>query len=137
MNTTTLDNRSAEQAIHEVNRRFMDAYACGDAAGMAALYTDDAMLLAAGAPLVRGCAAVEQVLQGMMGAGVERIELRTEELSVEGDTAYEVGTATVHVRPPGQEIIQDPGKYVVVWKRQGNDWKLHVDIFNSDTPPQQ
>jgi len=136
MNTSTLENRSAEQAIHEMNRRFMDAYARGDAVGVAALYTDDAMLLAPGAPLVRGPAAVEQVLQGMMGAGVERIELRTEELSVEADTAYEVGTAALHIRPPGQDAIQDPGKYVVVWKRDGDDWKLHVDIFNSDTPPQ-
>jgi len=136
MNTSTLDNRSAEQAIHKVNRRFMDAYARGDAAGVAALYTDDALLPAPGAPMVRGPATVEQVLQGMMGAGVERIELRTEDLSLEGDTADEVGTAAVHIRPRGQDAIQDPGKYVVIWKRDGDDWKLHVDIFNSDTPPQ-
>ena len=133
----TATDPGAEQAIQEVNRRFIDAVERGDAAGLAALYTSDSVLLPAGAPMVRGPGEIEQAFRGMMGMGVERIELRTEELSVQGDTAYEVGTATVTVRPPGQEPIQDPGKYVVIWKRQGGNWRLHVDIFNSDTPPPQ
>jgi ketosteroid isomerase-like protein len=28
----------------------------------------------------------------------------------------------------------DPGKYVVVWKRQEDDWKLAVDIWNTNSP---
>ena len=136
MATITADVLSAEQQIHEVNRQFMDAYGRGDAGAVAALYTEDGYLLAAGAPMVRGPEGIQQVLQGMMGMGVTGIELHSEELTVEGDTAYEVGTATVTIRPPDQDPIQDPAKYVIIWKRVEGDWKLHVDIFNSDTPPQ-
>lgn len=29
--------------------------------------------------------------------------------------------------------MTDVGKYVVVWKDEGGVWKLHVDIWNTDT----
>ena len=28
------------------------------------------------------------------------------------------------------------GKFIVIWKEQGGQWKLHRDIFNSSIPPQ-
>ena len=31
-------------------------------------------------------------------------------------------------------IINSNIKYVVIWKREGKNWKLHRDIFNSDNP---
>lgn len=97
-------------------------------------WPDDALLLPPGAPIVRGATAIRQALQGLIDQGVERLELRTERLDIAKDTAYEVGFATVHIRLPDGQAIQDPGKYVVVWKRQGADWKVVVDMFNSDTP---
>nr|HET6901451.1 hypothetical protein [Ktedonobacteraceae bacterium] len=27
--------------------------------------------------------------------------------------------------------VKRPGKYVVVWKQEGGDWRLDVDIWNS------
>jgi ketosteroid isomerase-like protein len=30
----------------------------------------------------------------------------------------------------------DDGKYVVLWKREKDGWKLYRDIFNSNTPQQ-
>ncbi len=31
--------------------------------------------------------------------------------------------------------VADHGKYIVIWKRDGDDWKLHRDIWNTSTPP--
>jgi ketosteroid isomerase-like protein len=31
----------------------------------------------------------------------------------------------------GSETVQRPGKYVMVWKQEGSDWKADVDIWNS------
>jgi ketosteroid isomerase-like protein len=28
----------------------------------------------------------------------------------------------------------DQGKYIVIWKQDGGQWKLHRDIFNSSLP---
>jgi ketosteroid isomerase-like protein len=35
--------------------------------------------------------------------------------------------------PKGQRI-EDGGKYVVVWKKVNDQWKVQYDIFNSDKP---
>jgi uncharacterized protein (TIGR02246 family) len=136
MSETTI--APAEEAIHAVNRRFMEAFAGRDAAAMARLYTRDAYLLAAGAPMMRGPEQIEQALRAMMDAGVKEIALHPETVTMAGDdTAYEIGTATVTIQPPGGDAFDDPGKYMVIWKRVDGEWKLHADVFNSDTPPQQ
>jgi ketosteroid isomerase-like protein len=31
--------------------------------------------------------------------------------------------------------VLDYGKYVVIWKQDKREWKLHRDIFNSSRPP--
>ena len=45
--------------------------------------------------------------------------------------AYEVGRYALS----GQVGDIDHGKYIVVWKKVGGQWKLHRDIFNSDVAP--
>ena len=32
------------------------------------------------------------------------------------------------------DAVADEGKYVVVWKRIGEHWRIYKDIFNSDLP---
>lgn len=45
---------------------------------------------------------------------------------------YEIGRFALKVQPEGKEVIEQKGKYVVVWKKaRGEVWKLHVDIWNS------
>jgi ketosteroid isomerase-like protein len=44
--------------------------------------------------------------------------------------AREIGTVTLKAKSqPAQEVI---GKYVVVWRKVGRDWKLAADIWNTD-----
>ena len=39
------------------------------------------------------------------------------------------------MNPAYAEWETDSGKYVVVWKKQDDgNWRLHVDIWNSDLP---
>lgn len=48
-----------------------------------------------------------------------------------GDTAFEVGRYTFR---DARDRIIDQGKYVVVWKHDAGQWRLHRDIFNSSLP---
>jgi ketosteroid isomerase-like protein len=48
-----------------------------------------------------------------------------------GDTALEVETYAL-IGEGGKTL--DTGKYVVVWKRQGGQWKIHRDIWNTNAP---
>lgn len=122
------------QAIAKVNKQFMSAFEQGDAGGVAALYTKGGQVLPPGSDIITGKEDIGAFWRGAMEMGIKRAELNTLELDHQGDTAIEVGRATLYSE--GGEEIDEP-KYLVVWKREGGQWRLHRDIWNSDTAPGQ
>ena len=56
----------------------------------------------------------------------------TDDLELSGDMTHEIGTATLTIRPEGGQEQMATVKFVVDWKRQGDEWRWHLDIWNSD-----
>lgn len=131
MNPQTTD---AHKSIAEANGKFMSAFERGDAAGVAILYTESGQVLPPGANIITGKEGVETFWRGAMDAGIKRAELNTLELDHQGDTAIEVGRARLYSE--GGDVIDEP-KYLVIWKRDGGQWRIHRDIWNSDAAPPQ
>ena len=121
----------AHEAITEVNKRFTDAYARGDAAGVAALYTIDGQLLPPNSEILTGHEPIAGFWQFVMGLGISTVRLDSSELGVQGGMAVEIGQYTL-AGSDGNTI--DTGKYLVVWKNEGGAWKLHRDIWNTSMP---
>ena len=69
--------------------------------------------------------------QGAINMGIKGGALKSQEVEVHGTTAIEVGTYVL--RGAGKTPL-DTGKYIVVWKKEGRNWKLYRDIFNSSQP---
>lgn len=126
--STTMDSASLRRGIEEADRRFMDAFNSGDVEGAArGVYTEDARILPPGAEMVQGRDNIVQFWRGAAEQmGIERVELSTVDVQEMGDTAYQIGRAMITVGG-GQQV---PGKYVVIWKQEGGQWKWHVDIWN-------
>ena len=123
-------------AIEANNEQFMRAFERGDAAAIAALYTADARLLPPQQPMLAGAEAIKQFWQGMLRLQIKQPRLETVEVAEQrDDVACEIGRYSFTVPLPTGQTITDTGKYVVVWKREGGTWKLHIDIWNSDAPP--
>ena len=38
------------------------------------------------------------------------------------------------IQSASRERMTDTGKYIVVWKRDREMWKMHRDIWNTSTP---
>jgi uncharacterized protein (TIGR02246 family) len=119
------------EAISAANDKLMAAFSAGDAASVAALYTEQGQLLPPNADFMIGKAAIQAFWQGAMDMGIASARLETREAEQHDDTAFEVGTYTLHAQN-GTEL--DAGKYIVIWKRAEGEWKLHRDIFNSSKP---
>ncbi|HSD66160.1 MAG TPA: DUF4440 domain-containing protein [Vicinamibacteria bacterium] len=119
-------------AIEAKNKAFTSAVARGDAAAIAALYTSTAEVLPPGGEIARGREAIQKAFQGAIDAGMRDLPLTLVEVEAHGDTATEVGT-WVWKGKDGATL--DHGKYIVIWKKEGGDWRLHRDIWNSSTPP--
>jgi uncharacterized protein (TIGR02246 family) len=128
---TTQQSGDIREAITATNRAFMDTFMRGDAAGMAALYTADGQLLPTGTDFVTGSQAIQAFWQSVMGMGIREATLETVEVEAHGDTAHEVGRYVL--RGDGGQAM-DQGKYIVIWKQVGGQWKLHRDVWNSSMP---
>ena len=118
-------------AIAAANEKFMAAFGQGDAAGLAALYTEKGQVLPPNGDFVTGKEAIQGFWQALMDMGIKEAKLEIVEVEGHGDTAIEVSKYTLKGEA-GQ--VLDKGKYIVIWKQEQGQWKLHPDIFNSSRP---
>lgn len=118
-------------AIGAANRDFMAALSRGDIASAAAAYTEQGVVLPPNSEVVAGKQAIQTFWQGAINMGIKTVTLETNEMEGYGDTAHEVGRYTLQ-GDSGQVI--DIGKYVVIWKHEAGQWKIHRDIWNSSRP---
>ena len=123
------------QAIEQVNARFVEAFKAGDAATIASLYTETAKVLPPDAAEVAGREAIQNLWQSWIDDGLKDLTLEAVEVEASGDLAYEIGLFTVQVPAENDAMATAGGNYVVVWKRDAGDWRLHVDTWN-DAPAQ-
>jgi ketosteroid isomerase-like protein len=123
-------NSSLREEIDAANLRFMERYASNDISGVADCYTDDAQFLVAHMEAIRGRAAIQAVFSATGGQG-HTLHFSTRELEGHGTTAVEIGEYT-RKQSNGQTL--DRGKYLVIWKRVGDDWKIHRDMINTSLP---
>jgi tetratricopeptide (TPR) repeat protein len=116
--------------IEQANERFEEAFRRQDAAAIATLYTASGQLLPVGSGLLEGAQAIERFWQGIFDSGLTRADVETVEVfaGADGETATEVGR--YRLAAGGQEA--DVGKYVVVWLRTTESWKLHRHIWTTD-----
>ena len=118
-------------AIVAANRIFMATFSRGDAAGIAALYTENGQFLPPNSDFVTGKQAIQTTFQAYMDKGIKAIKIETIEVEGYGDTASEVGRYTLEGE--GGQVL-GRGKFVVIWKQEAGQWKLHRDIINTSMP---
>jgi uncharacterized protein (TIGR02246 family) len=117
----------SQSEIAAVNRQFEEAARKGDLDRLASLYTQDAIALPPDSPMVKGRENIKQMWGTVaQQIGLKDVRLDTLDLEVAGETAYEVGEATLTVAG-GTAVV----KFVVVWKRADGQWRLHRDIWNT------
>jgi uncharacterized protein (TIGR02246 family) len=114
--------------IEAVNAKWTEFFNKGDFAGVASLYTEDATAFPPGSAMVKGRAAIE-VMWKDMAEKISDPKVTTLDVKPLGlSAALEIGTVSLKTKGPTPQEVT--GKYVVVWEKIGNDWKLAIDIWN-------
>lgn len=94
------------------------------------LYSEDAILMPPNEPIVKGRAAIAETFVGTDVAGVSLTLTPAESVSSGGlgfvRGAYRMFTVS------GAPV--DTGKYIELYKKEGGQWLIYRDIYNSDMP---
>lgn len=107
--------------------RFIQAFNAGIVEDIVALYTDSCILLPPSGPVVYGKQqlrdfwnyAIHELKMGEVSYNVEHLEVLSENF-VSESTSFSAMVAGIH----------QLGKYLVIWQKVDNQWRMHQDIFN-------
>jgi len=114
--------------IEAVNAKWMEFFNKGDFDGVASLYTTDATAFPPGAAMVHGRVAIGAMWKGMAQQVGDPKVTTLDVKSLGPSSAREIGTFSLKTKDPTPQEVT--GKYVVVWEKVENDWKLAADIWN-------
>lgn len=125
-----VDPAAEANAIMELETEWSDRFGADDVDWIVELHAADAVQLPPGAPIVEGREALREAWQSM--ADTEGLDISWGStkavVSPDGQMAYDYGPATL-TTPDGETHDM---KYLVVWVKEGGQWKIAADMFNAD-----
>jgi uncharacterized protein (TIGR02246 family) len=132
-----VDSAGIKTTITGINQRYVAAVQARDLDAVVSLYSDDAKMLPAGAPASVGHEAIKTSWEKFLQTPGLNLTFSSNDMTVSeaGDMVIDIGAYQMSTSGPKGEPTQEVGKYVTVFKKVGDEWKIAVDTFNSDTPP--
>jgi uncharacterized protein (TIGR02246 family) len=120
----------AKRAIDKGNAQWIEAWEKGDPEMLAAIFTEDGVMLSQGGRVFKGRQQIFERQREAMQSVTRPIKVSvvTIKIWVDGDTAYETGNYKYEYTEKGKPTREE-GRYVTMWKRQGDgSWKLSMDM---------
>ncbi len=124
---------ASEIELGQMNRDFAAALNAKDAKAAAAAYTEDAVLIPPGEPLVRGREAIEEYWRGAIElGGVRDVSVETMGALSSGSLGYETGSFVLTVNGPDGEAVIDRGRYIELLRLEPDGrWLSTHGIWNA------
>ena len=124
------DMVAEKEKILEGTRAFSKAYIDGDYDAIANAYTADAKIFPNNTPIIEGREAIKKRWILPEGSKTLHHEINPVEINFLGNYAYDYGHYNGKTQTAKGEEIAWKGKYVVVWKKVDDQWKMYLDIWN-------
>jgi uncharacterized protein (TIGR02246 family) len=107
-----------------VETAYVAAVSSGDAAAVAALYTDDAVVRNPQGLRLEGKQQIQDSYQANFDQGPATITITPSSAVSVGDAVVIEGTYTFTIMPEGAEPIESQGQYLAVNKHINGEWKI-------------
>lgn len=121
---------SAKKKILENTAAFSQAYMNNDLVKLVSFYTDDAKLFPGNSKIISGKLDVMERWKFVETLVNPVHKVTPSEVKIIGNYAYDYGYYEGSSENKKGEISSFSGKYVIVWRKEGDDWKMYLDIWN-------
>ena len=124
-----------EAAIAEFNRQYLKAINDGDIDTLAALTTEDHMMISSGGAPLAGKKALVDAMTRAFQNNTFNESWEPQETVVSGDLAYQRGTFVVEATPKvGGDMARTTGNFLRIYRKINGTWFMVRDTFNSQRP---
>jgi uncharacterized protein (TIGR02246 family) len=130
---------SVAAAVNDIWNQYASSLNSGDVDRWISLWTEDGVQMPPDTPPVIGRSQIRTTMKAILDCFVFDFAVTPQEVGTAGDWAFSRGIykATLTPREGGNAVLVD-GKYMSILQRQADgSWKIHRDIFNSNTPPSE
>jgi uncharacterized protein (TIGR02246 family) len=136
---TEADMETAAAAVNDIWNEYASSLNSGNVDRWISLWTEDGVQMPPGLPSVVGKRQIRATMKAILDRFAFDMAVTPHEVREVGDWAFSRGIfkATMTPREGGKTVYVD-GKYMTILQRQADgSWKIHRDIFNSNTPPNE
>lgn len=126
--------RDIVRAIDEASTA---AYMKKDVDKMLSFYADDVISMPNFNTMMEGKAAIREHLEMVFQSGMEinYWESDIKKIWKKGNQIFVASTYKLKMSTPGGDTMTDEGKSFAVYEKRGKDYKIVIDIWNTDTNP--
>jgi len=133
-----VDTLAEANAIRNLEDQWTVALQKSDTDKIISFFNTDAVAMKPNTPISIGLQAIRKERESSftdttMLYKTYSSKIDTIEVSASGDLAYVRGTDRITTKTPNG-LVDDMGKWVDIWKKINGEWKVVVNIWNSDMP---
>ena len=121
--------KDIDQILENV-KLFSQYYMAGEMDKLVDCYTDDGKIFPGNSDIISGKEGLSGFWVIREGSKVLHHQITPVELTVQKKIAYDYGYYEGKSQNAAGEVFPFKGKYVIVWKKVGKDWKIYLDIWN-------
>lgn len=127
-----------EAKVKEMNKLFEKSLIANDYTMTIDYYADDAYSLPSYEPMLHGKEALKAAGEAMKNSPMnfKDFKLTSVKIIQSGELVIDIGTYSYEMEIPGMpDLFKDTGKYMNVYRIEGDKLSVIADTWNSDTNP--
>lgn len=124
------NNKNQKSVLLAQVKAFSKEVVAGNAKNIAGFYTEDGKLFPNKSDILTGQKVIEKYWTPNENYRIVHHKITPSEIKFLGDYAYDYGYYEGKSKNKKGEISAWGGKYVIVWRKENDIWKIYLDIWN-------